>query len=59
MIKMMARCIDKAAKAVIAEENSEAGAVFEPPTAYIPACGTLCDAFWWARRSPDREESSD
>jgi hypothetical protein len=22
-----------------------------PPTAYIPACGTLCDAFWWARPS--------
>jgi hypothetical protein len=19
------------------------------PTAYIPACGALCDAFWWAR----------
>jgi len=23
----------------------------EPPAAYIPACGTLCDAFWWARPS--------
>jgi hypothetical protein len=23
----------------------------EPPVAYIPACGTLCDAFWWARKS--------
>jgi hypothetical protein len=31
----------------------------EPPTAYIPACGTLCDAFWWARRSVDPEKSSD
>jgi hypothetical protein len=27
------------------------------PTAYIPACGTLCDAFWWARPSqPPRLE---
>ena len=24
----------------------------QPPVAYIPACGTLCDAFWWARKSP-------
>jgi hypothetical protein len=23
----------------------------ELPAASIPACGTLCDAFWWARRS--------
>ncbi|HLX38200.1 MAG TPA: hypothetical protein VKR29_10375 [Candidatus Binataceae bacterium] len=24
----------------------------QPPTVYIPACGALCDVFWWARRSP-------
>jgi hypothetical protein len=22
----------------------------EPPAVYIPACGALCDIFWWARR---------
>jgi hypothetical protein len=24
----------------------------EPPKIYIPACGVLCDVFWWARRDP-------
>jgi hypothetical protein len=24
----------------------------EPPRVYFPACGVLCDVFWWARRSP-------
>ncbi len=23
----------------------------EPPKLYFPACGALCDIFWWARRS--------
>ncbi len=25
----------------------------EPPKVYLPACGALCDIFWWARRTPD------
>jgi hypothetical protein len=29
----------------------------QPPVAYIPACGTLCDAFWWARRSDPKKPS--
>jgi len=29
----------------------------EPPAAYIPACGTLCDAFWWARRGKPNKSS--
>ncbi len=36
----------------------------EPPAAYIPSCGVLCDMFWWARRRsptpgadvPDRQD---
>jgi hypothetical protein len=24
----------------------------EPPGIYLPACGVLCDIFWWARRNP-------
>jgi hypothetical protein len=27
----------------------------EPPRVYIRACGALCDAFWWARRTPPAE----
>ena len=27
----------------------------EPPKIYIPACGTLCDIFWWARRDPSHQ----
>jgi hypothetical protein len=30
----------------------------EPPKVYIPACGVLCDVFWWARRDPSPEESA-
>jgi hypothetical protein len=30
----------------------------EPPKIYIPACGALCDIFWWARRSPAAEEKA-
>jgi hypothetical protein len=22
----------------------------EPPKLFLPACGALCDLFWWARR---------
>ena len=32
--------------------------VIEPPKIYIPACGTLCDIFWWARRNPPAEEQA-
>jgi hypothetical protein len=32
--------------------------VVEPPKIYIPACGTLCDIFWWARRNPPAEEQA-
>jgi hypothetical protein len=28
----------------------------EPPEIYIPACGVLCDVFWWARRDPPAEQ---
>ena len=28
----------------------------EPPKIYIPACGVLCDVFWWARRDPTAEQ---
>jgi hypothetical protein len=28
----------------------------EPPKIYLPACGALCDIFWWARRSSPGEE---
>ncbi|MGC1678248.1 MAG: hypothetical protein WA740_12035 [Candidatus Binataceae bacterium] len=31
----------------------------EPPYLYIRACGALCDAFWWARRSTPARDSSD
>jgi hypothetical protein len=27
----------------------------EPPKVYVAACGTLCDIFWWARRTPQTE----
>lgn len=27
----------------------------EPPKIYNPACGALCDIFWWARRDPPAE----
>jgi hypothetical protein len=43
-------------EAAQSDEKAEAPATL--PTAYIPACGTLCDAFWWARPSY-RPKSSD
>jgi hypothetical protein len=27
----------------------------EPLKIYLPACGVLCDIFWWARRNPSDE----
>jgi hypothetical protein len=59
MIDPMERQRQEATEEVISTENAEPGSSTDPPKAYIPACGTLCDAFWWARRSGDREKSSD
>jgi len=28
----------------------------EPPKVYFPACGALCDVFWWARRDAPAAE---
>jgi hypothetical protein len=36
------------------ESSSPPSAQAEPPKIYLPACGALCDIFWWARRTPDR-----
>jgi hypothetical protein len=58
MIEIMNRR-EQEAERVVSRENSETSSPTEPPKAYIPACGTLCDAFWWARRSVDREKSAD
>jgi hypothetical protein len=30
----------------------------EPPKVLIPACGALCDIFWWARRNRPAEEQA-
>jgi hypothetical protein len=45
---------------IVAQENpaADSASAANPPTAYIAACGTLCDAFWWARPSLKREKSS-
>jgi hypothetical protein len=59
MIEMMHRREEKPANEILSQENCEAEPSPPPVTAYIPACGTLCDAFWWARRSVDPEKSSD
>jgi hypothetical protein len=59
MIKTMHRREQEETKEVISKENSEPASSPNPPKAYIPACGTLCDAFWWARRGIDREQPSD
>jgi hypothetical protein len=32
-------------------EADSSGASAEVPVLDIPACGVLCDVFWWARRS--------
>ena len=39
------------------EEKDAVDPPSDVPRAFIPACGTLCDAFWWARRS-DRKPPS-
>jgi hypothetical protein len=31
----------------------------EPPALYFPACGALCDAFWWARHSDSSARAQD
>jgi hypothetical protein len=35
-----------AASDVHLQKGGESSA--QPPRLYIPACGVLCDAFWWA-----------
>jgi hypothetical protein len=35
---------------------AEASTQVEPPKVYLPACGVLCDIFWWARRNPPSPE---
>jgi hypothetical protein len=30
----------------------------EPPAGYFPACGVLCDVFWWARRPQSVKQAS-
>ena len=37
-----------AASDVQAQEAEESPDGAKPPRLYIPACGVLCDAFWWA-----------
>ena len=59
MIGLMNGCERDATEDMIVAENSEPGPSTNPPKAYIPACGTLCDAFWWARRSSVPEKSAD
>jgi hypothetical protein len=27
-----------------------------PAPVYLPACGVLCDIFWWARRTPSAKQ---
>jgi hypothetical protein len=58
MIGSMREGEQKTAPDVAAPGETKTDSSSTPPTAYIPACGTLCDAFWWARpgRAP---ESSD
>jgi len=36
-------------------ESSPPSRSTEPPKIYIAACGTLCDIFWWARRTNQPE----
>jgi hypothetical protein len=30
--------------------DAQSDSPLEPPAVYVPACGVLCDIFWWARR---------
>jgi hypothetical protein len=59
MIETMHRREPDQTEEVISKKNPAVDSSTEPPAAYIPACGTLCDAFWWARRSSEREKSSE
>ena len=40
----------------MASESEKKIVAAEPPKIYIPACGALCDIFWWARRDPPAEQ---
>jgi hypothetical protein len=51
MIGSMRESEQKTPPEVVAPGEAKANSSATPPTAYIPACGTLCDAFWWARPS--------
>jgi hypothetical protein len=59
MIDAVDRREEKLPQPITSRENSDSETAAQPPTAYIAACGTLCDAFWWARRSFDPEKPSD
>ncbi len=59
MIETMDQRDEKPPEEAVSPKNPDAGSTATLPTAYIPACGTLCDAFWWARRSIDRDKPSD
>jgi hypothetical protein len=37
-------------KTTAADASAPPSTHVEPPKVYIPACGVLCDIFWWARR---------
>jgi hypothetical protein len=39
--------VEENVPAPVIEENAEPAAAPEP--LYMPACGVLCDLFWWAR----------
>jgi hypothetical protein len=41
-----------------ARDSAPAATHVEPPEIYVPACGVLCDIFWWARRNPAAEEAA-
>ena len=41
---------------VLGEWEIVAAVAAEPPEIYIPACGVLCDVFWWARRDLPAEQ---
>jgi hypothetical protein len=36
-----------------ADSPAPPSAQVEPPKIYLPACGALCDIFWWARRTSE------
>jgi hypothetical protein len=59
MIESMERRDKEATEDSIVGTKAAPQAPVDRPTVYIPACGTLCDTFWWARRSIEPTQSSD